>query len=530
MNLFGLFRRRATAESDTPPADIPARRRPAMRSARSMFDAGKTDRYTTAWPTQPLTADEIIEKYQRVLVARSREQASNNDYAKKFLRLCVNNIVGPRGVALQAKSTDGKGRPDTAANLAIEAAFIRWGHRDNCDITGKLSWRGLQEACINSTAKDGEFFIRFIYGADAGPWGFALQLIDPQRCPIDLKQERLKHGGFIRQGIEFNRYGKPLAYYFSTTDATEGVYRWGSRDYVRVPAAEIAHGFIEEIVGQKRGIPWMSTSLLRLRHLDQMEKAALINARAGASKMGFVEWEEGAGPADDDPEDFYVDAEPGEFQILPTGARLKSWDPQYPNGEFAVFSKHVLRGAASGMGVLYNTLANDLEGVNFSSIRQGTLDERESWKSLQEWFIECLHRPVYESWLPRALLLARVKIKKPPLRTERLENYLQVEWQARRWAWIDPSADASAAEKAKNNMILAPGQIIRESGRDPDTVWRESASDVRRMIDMYVSEGITQETAEKLVLQSMGLKDASPPGGFNSGNNNEEKKEDDTTK
>ncbi|MNC28817.1 Phage portal protein, lambda family [compost metagenome] len=279
---------------------------------------------------------------------------------------------------------------------------------------------------------------------------------------------------------------------------------------MRVPANEILHGFLEEMTGQKRGVPWMGVSLLEMRHLNEMELAALINARAGASKMGFIEWDEGEGPEADEPDEFYVDADPGEFQVLPSGAHLKSWDPQYPSGEFAVFAKHSLRGMASGTGVTYNTLANDLEGVNFSSIRQGTLDERENWKELQEWLIECLHRPVFEAWLPRALLLASIKVKNTPLRPERLERYSLVEWQARRWAWIDPSSDATAAEKAKNNMLQAPGQIIRESGRDPDTVWRESASDVRRMIDSYVEQGDTLETAEKLVLQSMGFKEATP--------------------
>ncbi|EKA0005989.1 hypothetical protein OJ749_004764 [Salmonella enterica] len=49
------------------------------------------------------------------------------------------------------------------------------------------------------------------------------------------------------------------------------------------------------------------------------------------------------------------------------------------------------------------------------------------------------------------------------------------------------------------------------------------------MIDSYIEQGITLDTAEKLVLQSMGLKDAPPPGGFNSGNSNEPKKEDGKT-
>lgn len=492
-----------------PAEQAPAQaRKRGMRShstAVRMFTGASVDRFGTAWGTQPLTADEVINKNQRILVARSREQAANNDYAKKFLRLCRNNIVGPKGVLLQAKSIDNSGKLDTAANEAIELAFDAWGHKANCDVTGKLSWRAIQAACINSAAKDGEFFVRLVFGADAGPWGFSLQLLDPQRCPVDMVEDRLNNGNFIRQGIEFNRYGRPIAYYFSTVDESDENYRWAGRDFVRIPAGEILHGFTDDMVGQKRGLPWMATSLFRMRHLGGMEEAALINARAGANKMGFIEWDENTGPEYDEDDELIIDSEPGEFNVLPQGARIKDWSPQYPNGEFAGFSKQMLRGMASGMGVPYNELANDLEGVNFSSIRQGTLDSRENWKELQEWLIENLHQPVFEAWLPRALLSGRITVKGRSLKPERIDRYSQIEWQPRRWQWIDPSSDVAAAEKAKNNGLTSPSRIIRESGNDPDAVWKETASDVARMIEAYTKNGISQEMAEKLVMQSMGM-------------------------
>ena len=475
-------------------------------SSVRMFTGASVDRFGTAWGTQPLTADDIINKNQRILVARSREQAANNDYAKKFLRMCRTNIVGPKGVLLQAKSVDDKGKLDSLANEAIELAFAKWGHKANCDVTGKLSWRAIQAACVNSVAKDGEFFVRLVFGNDAGQWGFALQVLDPQRCPVDMVEDRLNNGNFIRQGIEFNRYGRPIAYYFSTVDESDENYRWAGRDFVRIPAAEVLHGFFDDMVGQKRGLPWMATSLFRMRQLGGMEESALINARAGANKMGFIEWEDGTnGPEYDEDEELIIDSEPGEFQVLPQGARVKEWAPQYPNGEFAGFTKQMLRGMASGMGVAYNNLANDLEGVNFSSIRQGTLDERESWKELQEWLIENLHQPVFEAWLPRALLSGRITVKGRSLKPERIDRYSQVEWQPRRWAWIDPSADVTAAEKSKNNMLQSPGRIIREGGSDPDTVWRETASDLARQKEHLIAAGFTAEVAEKLVLGSSGM-------------------------
>ncbi|MDC6408904.1 hypothetical protein LOK82_09810 [Xylella fastidiosa subsp. multiplex] len=41
-----------------------------------------------------------------------------------------------------------------------------------------------------------------------------------------------------------------------------------------------------------------------------------------------------------------------------------------------------------GHGYLLPRLSGDLADVNYSSIRQGTLDERERWKEDQQFFIE----------------------------------------------------------------------------------------------------------------------------------------------
>lgn len=487
-------------------------RRPFMRSrlGARLFASTQQDRLGTAWGGTPLSADQVVEKNQTALVARSREQAANNDYARSFLRMCRQNIVGPQGVTLQAQSINDRGKLDTAANEAIEWGWWEWGQRENCDVTGKRSWRAIQSSCITSAAKDGEFMVRLVFGRDAGPWQFALQVLDPQRCPVFMNEERPPQGAFIRQGIEFNRYGRPLAYYFSTTDESESDYRWGGRHFVRVPADEVIHGFLEDMVGQKRGLPWMATALFRMRQLGAMEEAAIVKARTGANQMGFIEWEEGKGPEYDNEEGLEIESQPGEWRVLPDGARIKESNPQYPSNEYAPFVKQALRGMAAGFGVLYNNLASDLEGVNFSSIRQGTLDEREHWKELQEWLIESLVQPVFKAWLPRALLLGKLVAKGRPLRPERIDRYMNVTWQARRWQWIDPRADVDAAVEAKNNMLTSPGRIIREQGQDPQEIWRESARDVAAMIEAYKAEGIDEATAKELVLLSMGRPQPKP--------------------
>ncbi|KWI69670.1 phage portal protein [Burkholderia ubonensis] len=497
MGLFDFIRSRGVvpAKRAQVPDSRPAQAmRAAARAIRSAFEfkAAAGGRLTGGWSATTVPADWIITRNLRPLVARSREQCMNNDYAKSFLRLCRQNIVGQNGVVMKAAFKKPRGGMDAEVNAALRGAWAKWGHKKNASVTGKRSWAAIQRQCVQSAAQDGEFFVRIVTGADAGPWGFSLQVIDPLRVPIDYNVDQYNHKNFIRHGIEFTQYGRPVAYHLTTVDEGEAEYQYGGVGYVRVPADEMVHGFIEDLVGQKRGLPWMATALFRLNHMAGFEDAAIINARVGASKMGFVQWQEGRAPEFDDGDEpgLEFDAEPGTFPVLPDGAELKEWLPQYPAGEFLPVYKTLLRGASAGMGVAYNNLANDLENVNFSSIRQGTLDEREHWKEMQEWLIEDLIQPVFEAWLRYSLLKGRIKAGNgTPLSAALLEKLTDaVTWQPRRWQWIDPTADVEAAINSMNALLASPGQIIRDWGNDPSEVWAEIAADIKAMREAGIPE------------------------------------------
>jgi lambda family phage portal protein len=482
--------------------------RTAMNAVRMIFGSADVNRLTADWGTTPMPADWIIHKHQRILVARSREQLFNNDYFKGYARLCRQNIVGASGIVFQSKARTAGGKVDKKAKTAVERAFTDWSKRENCDAAGKLSWRAMQNHCVQSAVTDGEFMLRKLTGKDAGKYGFQLQVIDPVRCPVDYDRFDLADGGFIRHGIEFNKNGRAVAFHFvdSSPNRSWNAYAYAGRSFVRIPAEEIIHGFLPEIAGQKRGLPWMSTGLFRLKQMGAFEDAAVVNARVGAAKLGVIEFAEGRGPESnelEEDEDFELSADPGTFQVLPNGAKLNKFDPTYPSGEFAIFIKAMLRSIASGGGVSYHTLAQDLEGVNFSSIRQGTLDEREHFKELQEWLVEEAAEPVFAAWFDEAMLRSQIKrADGTALPATRTEQYSDHEFQGRRWEWIDPNADMKAAEGRKNNLLASPGALIREQGRDPEAVWQEIGDDIKAMKAAGIPENIIE--------LAMGLKLAPP--------------------
>lgn len=93
------------------------------------FKAAVSSRLNSKWPSMPISADIVIERNQRILVARSREQCSNNDYAKNYVRMVHQNIVGPTGVTLQAQVKNSAGKLDAQANDALEFAWSEWSKK-----------------------------------------------------------------------------------------------------------------------------------------------------------------------------------------------------------------------------------------------------------------------------------------------------------------------------------------------------------------------------------------------------------------
>jgi lambda family phage portal protein len=448
------------------------------------YQSALVNNLTAAWNTSPTTVDQVTRADLKTLRARSREQYANNDYAKRFVGMAKSNVVGENGVKLQAKSRDNSGELDKEANAAIEREWLKWSRPANCDLFGQSGLVEIEQLLMYSELVDGEFCI-IVHRINKYPY-VQLEVIDAELLDLDYSEE-LRNGGRIKFGIEYNAAGKPVAYYLREFNETGDFYTLTSTSRRRIDARSFIHGYIKESPGQRRGFPQMATSLLRMNMLAGFENASLVNARTGASKMGFFTSPDGQGYQGDEvaPDGSLIsDAEPGSFEQLPEGVQFQSFDPTYPNGEFADFSKKILRGIASGLGVNYNSLANDLEGVNFSSLRQGAIDEREAWKILQKWLINTALEKIYAIWLEQFLSFGAIKVGNGTLPLNKIDKFEEVVWQGRRWPWVDPLKDEQAATEAVNNRRKSISEIIRESGRDPDTVFAEMAADKLRLEEL----------------------------------------------
>lgn len=449
------------------------------------FDAAQISRLTASWTTQNVSADQDIYRHLAVLRARSRHLCYNNEFAKKFLQMCSTHIVGPNGFNLQMQIRQADGSLDQTANTAIETGFWRWARLGVCELSRKLSFVGLTHLLVKAIARDGEALLRKVYGRSANPYGFGLQLLDIDRLDIN-RNEELRNGNLIKMGVEISPVGAPVAYHLLTKHPGDSVYAtYQGVHYERVPAQDIYHLGIPDRPEQTRFVPWMHAAMMRLQNLGGYEEAAVIAARVGAAKMGVWETPDGnpepLGNDKDADGTTISDAEPGQFALAPPGYKLSAWDPDYPHEQYDGFVKACLRGVASGVGVAYNTLANDLEGVNFSSIRSGVLEERDNWMVLQNWLIEAFLVDVFENFLKFALINDRFRLPNGDgLPVTKFDEFNQPQWRGRRWQWVDPEKDVNANVTATKNGLKSRRQIIGEQGGDIEDVWAELAAEEKK--------------------------------------------------
>jgi len=442
--------------------------------ARRAYSAAKIDRLTSSWTTSSQSINADLLNGGRVLRARARDLSQNNDYARKYLQLQVANVVGSKGITLQVKARTTKGKLDQKANRIIEAGWAEWSRARNCSWDSRLSFIEMQRLFIETAARDGECLVRII--RDDSKFGIKLQFLDTNRLDESTNKD-LGDGRFVRMGIEFNSKGKPVAYHLLVDP--DNTYNPSAKTE-RVPAENIIHAFKGERPEQIRGATWMASAMSRLNMLGAYEEAELVAARVGASKMGFY-----TSPAGDSyvgEEDEYgnliSEAEAGIFEQLPAGTSFTTFDPQHPTSAFKDFNKAILRGISGGLGVSYNSLSSDLEGVSFSSIRSGTLEERDQYRVKQDWMIEHFMVRIYEEWLFHQCLKNTFNYS-----IVDFDKLNTVRWQPRGWSWVDPSKDIKASQEAINAGIKTASEVIAEQGGDIEDIYDQLAYEQQLAVD-----------------------------------------------
>lgn len=432
----------------SPSAGLERARARLMIDKVRKYDAAAAGRRVSSWIAQGTSANAELAASLPTIRDRHRELVRNNPWAGRAVQAIVSNTVG---YGFTAKVDDKK----------VGERFKRWAESTDCDAGGRHNLAGLTSLIMATVAESGECIIRrrLRRPEDGFETSLQLQVMEPDHLDHG-KTEQLASGRII-QGVEFNGFGKRVAYWMYR-DHPGGVL--GSYETsVRVPASEVLHVYRMERPDQVRGVPWGRAAMISLRDLDDYEDAYLFRQKIANCQVGVV--------YDNEVNDANVAAlaagtplgeafEPGRYEFLPSGKRIEFNKPP-DAGDYGPFTKDVLLRVAAAYGITFQALTGDLTSVNFSSGRMGWIEMGKNidawrWAMLAPQFLDPVGRWFSESVAPN--------------------KYYGFTWTAPRREMLSPEKDIAAYKDAIRSGLMTLPQAHRELGEDSDAILAEIAT------------------------------------------------------
>jgi lambda family phage portal protein len=471
---------------------------PQRRSYASARSSRLTGGFGNSGTAGNSSADAELSLNLTQLRARSRQMVRDSAFAKRAKVVVVNNVIGS-GVGMQAQVMNTRGDLRKDVNSSIEDAWCKWAMATNCHTGGKLHFHDLERAAMGQVFEAGEVFIRKHperFGDSVVP--LALELIESERLALPLVEPgAVVDNAEVRMGVEVDKFGRPIAYWIRERHPGDIRVRVGSTDrYERVPADQIFHLHIADRWPQTRGEPWMHTALRKLDDMNEATSSELAAVRASSAYFATIQTPESTNPIVDDEEEDgtpVMDIEPLTVQELKPGEELNFHSPNRPNSGLDAFMRHMQREAAAGMGVSYESLSRDYSQSNYSSSRLALLEDRDTWKVLQLWWIRNFRQPLHAVWMNQAVLAGAIQGVTASQYAVDMDRFQAVLFKPRGWSWIDPTKEVTAYKEAIKAGLTTITDVIAQTadGRDIEDVIETRKRELQMLADADIEVDTT---------------------------------------
>ncbi len=434
---------------------------------RQFYSAAKTGRATDGWTTVAAGAETTNRGSRDIIRARARDLERNSDVMGGLIHPIVSNVVGS-GYQLQAKVLRADGSEDESFNTQVEEKWKKWCRPQSCDIRGLHSLSEMLELIVRRRLVDGGVLVLKISGKNR----FCLQVVEVDR--LDTSVTTFTPPGAetpnrVEGGIEVDAYSRPVAYHLrgNTDTADMGSRRVLAKDVIYLPVLTRAE--------QVREMSPLCSSLSRIDDINEFIAAALRKEEILSYLGVFVTnsvpgggFGRGFAPAGGPKGKQELALEQGMITYLAPGEDVKTINPAGVSASSGEMLRTTQRLTGSGQGLSYEAASRDMSQVNYSSARQGLLEDRKTYSSWQTYLIDHLLTPVYEEWLDWMLLSGQLPIS-PQEYAKNPEAYQRHVWVRPGWDWIDPLKEANANRVALDTCQTTLQEICASKGKD----WRD---------------------------------------------------------
>lgn len=438
------------------------------------YDAGSYGRLNANWTPQNISA-ELTDCWQRDTVrARARDLERNSDILNSVVGAYKRNVVGG-GFNLQARTNSEE------INQQIEALWKLWTKKRNCDVTGVQSFNQMLRMAVERKKIDGGMLIHKCYTKD-GILPFKLQCIEVDE--LDSSQIQAKHkGNSVIGGVEVNEYNKAMGYWIKQT-SPDGI---GIEKSVFVPEKDMIYLFTKKRPSQIREMSDMTPTITRIRDANEFMTAVSVKERILSCLSVFIKrvLPGGVGRNGQQVQKYDYNGKtltPGMIKNLNPGDDVIAINPSGQSGDATTFIKLMQRMIGAGQGISYEATSRDMSESNYSSTRQGIIEDELTYTEDVELITEVADE-IYETFLISAVLAGKIQITDF---WEHKEAYMEHEWIKAPKKWIDPLKESNANRIAMQTGQKTFKQIAAEAGRD----WREQIDDMATALEYAQKKGV----------------------------------------
>jgi capsid protein len=426
------------------------------------YDAASTTAERDYTGASPIVYEDLLftGATRSLTLARLRREVRNNPYLAGLVNKYP-EAVGFSNLRCRTSSRD--------YNSAIDAWWYRYAKRAT---TAGDSLRTMEEIILRELLVAGEVFLILMVSGK-------VQVIPSEFCGSDWQ---LKDGSEIN-GVQYNGYGRPLAYRFGRLNPF-GTVDFSEENSTVVESKYVIHMYHKDRVLMGRGLPWLLPSIQSARDLYEITrsktkqikdvnnisgtitKPGASNGLPGYAFPGYdpvttnePTAETGDAPADAKPKGTAkIVLKSGTFIGLEPGEKLEPLMSKYEAADYKELIMILLHAISSPVGLPVELWFSGLGDVNYSGFK----GLGAQWKSRRGYVIAMLE----DRYLNQLFFW---RVSKARLIGEVPENPDQdddlVEWAWKRTAVLDDEKQAKANKTRIDSGESTLADVWEESGQ-----------------------------------------------------------------
>ncbi|MGN1130234.1 MAG: phage portal protein [Ruminococcus sp.] len=450
--------------------------RNAISELTGNYDVGNSSRLNANWRVVNESGEFTDRASRNIVRARARDLERNSDIMSANINAFIRNIIG-KGRMIQAQTDNDD------INKTIEKLWKTWCKARNCDVSGQQSFNQILRTAVRRKIVDGGVLFVKRYTKN-GIVPFQLQMLEVDELDETRTIPKYKNNKVVG-GIEYNSYNRPVGYYFRKY-SLDGIEIIGDSEFIK--ADDVIFYYSKKRFSQIREMPEMTSTMKRIRDTNEFMTAVSLKERIQACFSVFIKKQlpQTAGIGRNNNQHTERESyqgkmlSPGMIKELNAGDEVQVVNPTGQAADAVSFIKLNQRLIGAGNGLSYEATSRDMSQSNYSSARQGIIEDSETFAEDNE-LIESVMDEIYETFFISCVLSGKIIIKDF---WNKKEKYFEHNWVKIPKPWIDPVKESSANKTAYDIGQKTFKDLAAESGKD----WRRAIDDMAEVNEYAISK------------------------------------------